>query len=196
MRKPLMTLSTRRKTLRPRTAWKVVGFPGVGRKSPEANQRREDCAFMMLGLIHRAPAMSVAGLFVPPRYGFSKGPMELDLQNELAALPPWNFTVKIGSKVYPTKQPTLADHETIRTIDRMKDDEAFEFIYSLFAEPRPPKSSLTRDSLRIVLVNVIAHGVLRGMPVYHAAKDRAIKREKDNAAIAKAASAALPSPLN
>lgn len=122
--------------------------------------------------------------------------MEVDLDNESKQLPPWDYAVKIGGVRYATRQPTLAEDETIMVLHTMKKSECFEFIHSLFAEPKPPKTVVTQDMLVSMIVNLVSYDHQRRMPFFNAATEHVMKKIKNAATIANAVRAGMPSPMN
>jgi len=87
--------------------------------------------------------------------------MNINLDADLAKLPPWDLTISVGGVGYPVRQPSLEEDERIDHIVDMKDAAIVELFFSFFPAERPEKSALTRDVLILFFGNLLLYRKLR-----------------------------------
>lgn len=77
-----------------------------------------------------------------------------NLDNITACLPPWTLTVMIGGAAFNIRQPTAAEDDALVS-KSASDRDILELCWQLFDEPRPLKSTLTRDTLAAMYIALV-----------------------------------------
>src|SRR5271154_5757566 len=88
--------------------------------------------------------------------------MQEDLDPDIDDIAPWNYSIKIGGDVYPTRCPCVGDVMIIESLDADDKRKASltkvrNILDRVFLEPKPPIDSWSPNILLRVVNRIFTH---------------------------------------